>query len=473
MSSSSDQGKSSTLSQTNQSDYVVPPEQYGPPQSASQKLTPLDMNMPRVYGARWIMCFHLPPGTDKAQVYKDLRTGLAHTIISIPWIAGNIGPEEGSNSADNRVQIVDSSDGVKFPFKDLTGVLPSYEDLEKDGFPLSKLSTEDLGPIGVLPTTASPPVLAAQANFLENGLLLTVGVHHAACDASSLEDIVSTWAHNTEAAGGSLSFMAHDPLSSDRSPLMERTPGANIADFPEYKIDTQPQAGPPPGFQFPAMSSRVFHFSPESLAGLKASAAAFSTHDALCAFLWRQMTLARRIPGVSPDPPSSEERSALAFAVNIRGRASPPLPPTYMGNASMLTITDRLPASAIILGDGLPRAAAAVRNSLGVFGSPARVPLTIGLLASRPDPTDFRLAYHAFLGPDVVATSWADLKVYEKSWGALGTVGAFRVPGEGADGMIMILPRLRDGGLEVVVGLELGAMERLLEADEFAKATGR
>lgn len=50
-------------------DHVVPLERYGPSQSSSLKLTPLDMSMPRLYGARWVLCFPLPPGTDKDQVY--------------------------------------------------------------------------------------------------------------------------------------------------------------------------------------------------------------------------------------------------------------------------------------------------------------------------------------------------------------------------------------------------------------------
>jgi len=36
--------------------------------SVKQKLSPLDMNMPRLYGSRWILCFPLSKGTDKAQV---------------------------------------------------------------------------------------------------------------------------------------------------------------------------------------------------------------------------------------------------------------------------------------------------------------------------------------------------------------------------------------------------------------------
>jgi hypothetical protein len=44
-------------------DYDLKPER-----SVKQKLSALDMNMPRLYGSRWILCFPLSVGTDKAQV---------------------------------------------------------------------------------------------------------------------------------------------------------------------------------------------------------------------------------------------------------------------------------------------------------------------------------------------------------------------------------------------------------------------
>lgn len=50
-------------------DNFVRLEDYGLHQpSAQQKLTPLDMNLPRLYGARWILCFPLLPESDKLQV---------------------------------------------------------------------------------------------------------------------------------------------------------------------------------------------------------------------------------------------------------------------------------------------------------------------------------------------------------------------------------------------------------------------
>ncbi|KAH7127955.1 transferase, partial [Dactylonectria estremocensis] len=441
--------------------------QHGLPESPFvQKLTSLDMNMPRLYGARWVLCFPLQPSADTAQVYQDLQVGLAHTIKSIPWIAGTVAPEEGQDPKHNRIQVVDSSIGVKFPSCDLTGTLPSYEELKKENFPLSKLSAAQLGPIGVF-AEGPPPVMAAQANFIQGGLLLTVGVHHAVCDASALDTIVGTWSVNTAAASGSGSFTTYDAESNDRSPLMTGTPGAQLEHFSEYRLapsadSSMPQM--PAGFQMPAMATRVFRFSPEGLAGVKSAATAFSTHDALCAFIWRHMTLARNIPGSSP---TGDETSALAFGVNIRRRTSPPLTPTYLGNASMASMTSRLLVSSLTADTGLSYAAAAIRKSLNSFNGPSRVPLTIGLLNSRPDATDFKLAYNAFLGPDIVTTSWADLLVYQADWGALGAVECFRTPGDGADGVIIIYPRLEDGGLEVTVGLELRAMERLYKDEQF------
>ncbi|KAI3573533.1 transferase [Fusarium oxysporum f. sp. albedinis] len=457
--------------QGQQDDHLVTLEQYGLQQPwTQQKLTPLDMNMPRVYGARYVLCFPLMSGIEKSRVYGNLRQGLAYTANSISWIAGTIAPEEGEDPKNRRIEIINSPGGVSFPCKDLTNILPSYAELKARNFPLSEFPTAKLGPIDVMPQGPDQPVFAAQANFIQDGLLLTIGVHHSACDASALDAIMNTWSHNTAAASGSSkSFSTFDGPSNDRKPHMQGMPGADLDNFPEYVLMPTPHADAQgmPTFQLPPLSSRLFHFSPETLTNLKATAAAFSTHDALCAFVWQRMTMARMRSGVFTDPASDAETSALGFAVNVRNRMSPPLPPTYLGNASMACLTEKLTVSTITSDSGLPRVAAAIRKSVGAFNSPNRVPLTIGLLNSRPDPTDFKLAYNAFLGPDIVATSWADLRVYENDWGTMGMLDALRIPGEGADGVITILPRLKDGSLEVVVALATAAMEMLLEDKVF------
>ncbi|CAH0046139.1 unnamed protein product [Clonostachys solani] len=471
----------------------VKPSQYGLPESPSaQKLTPLDMNMPRIYGARWILCFPLETDAHYHELYEKLRIGLAHTIHSIPWIAGVIGPEEGSEISNNKIQIVESLSGLSFSsvhslsslenittytttsYRDLTDVLPPYEDLKTNGFPLSKLSTDELGPIGLM-VEPPQPVMKAQANFVKGGLFLSVGIHHAVGDATALETILGTWAQNTAAASGCGPFSTYDSPSHDREPLMKGISGAPLSDFPEYQLIPSSELQPPQmPAQLPSLVNHVFCFSPQTLTELKASAAAFSTNDALYAFLWNRMTVARFTGGASSTQHDIKNTSSsIWYAINIRSRTSPPLPPTYLGNGSMCTTTEPLAVSTLLGGDGLTQAATTIRKSVVAFNKPSRVPLTIGLLSSRPDPTDFKLSFNAFLGPNIVATSWTDVNVYERNWGALGFIDSMRVPGEGSDGTLIVLPRLRDGSLEAVVGLESEAMSRLLADEQFNKIAKR
>lgn len=314
------------------------------------------------------------------------------------------------------------------------------------------------------------PVLAAQANFIERGLLLTIGVHHSICDATGLDTILETWAFNTCAAAGSGSFSKYDPVSNDRMPLSRGLP-AEVADFPEYVILPTPQTdGPqmgPPAFEMPPMTSKIFYFSPENLVCLKTTAKAYSTNDALCAFFWHHMTLARN---PSTNTCDDNKTSSIGFAVNIRGRTSPPLPSTYLGNASFMSITQRLLVTSLKeLESGLVVAAAAVRSAVNNSNKPNIVPLTIGLLSSRPNAQDFKFACHGFLGPDLTSTSWADIGARKRPWGVLGKPDGFRIPYEGADGTMAVLPRLEDGGLEVMAALETRAMERMVTNEEFIR----
>ncbi|KAK8071387.1 hypothetical protein PG997_011590 [Apiospora hydei] len=347
------------------------------------------------------------------------------------------------------------------------------------------------------------PVMAAQANFITGGLLLTAALHHSAGDATALETALSAWAQNPAAAAAASgsnnsssgsAFTSYDAPSNDRGSLMQGTPPDSMAEFPEYVLrpnekqsslvvdETAPVAAA--DFQLPPMSGRIFYFSAAKLANLKREAAAYSTNDALCAFLWCQMTAARNpLSSFSYSSAMEDKVSAFTSAVNIRGRTNPPLPSTYLGNGSLPSMTDRLPVSELMAVSSeddpaapttgpLQRAAAAIRASLQRYQSPTRVSETIGLLRSRADPSDYKQTFRAFLGPDVVASSWSDIRVLaEGNWGGeFGAPECFRIPGDDADGAIVILPRRPvEDGLEVVVGLETGAMGRLLESEEFRR----
>ena len=281
------------------------------------------------------------------------------------------------------------------------------------------------------------------------------------------------WALNTGAPKHSGPLSKYDPVSNDRTPLSKGLPGTDIADFPEYVLKPTPpsdvSALAAPTYQLPPMTSKIFYFSPEHLAELKVTAAAFSTNDALCGFFWHHMTRSRNPPSTA-DSISDPKTSGVLFAVNIRNYTSPPLPQSYLGNASLGGITQRLSVPSLTTpSTGLIQAAASLRTAFNAVHTPSRVPLTIGLLSSRPNPQDFKFAAHAFLGPDITMTSWAGLRVREHEWGVLGKPEGFRVPYEGVDGYAVVFPRLADGGLEVMAGLESEAMERMLGCEDFVK----
>jgi hypothetical protein len=301
-------------------------------------------------------------------------------------------------------------------------------------------------------------------------------VHHSVCDAVGLDHILDTWASNTGIEGDIGASRNHDPISNDRTPLSRELLDTNIGDFPEYVLMPTTQASSQlaaPTYQLPPMESKTFYFSPKKLMDLKTEARAISTNDALCAFFWHHMTLARATSSLSPFNSTDDKNahvSATLFAVNIRGRTSPPLPQPYLGNACLGSLTKRLTVASLTHPEtGLRQAAAALRSALNATLEPSRVSRTIVLLSSRQNPQDFQFAVRAFLGPDITMTSWADLKIRDRDWGSLGSPEGFKIPYEGADGNITIFPRLHDGGLEVMVYLESEGMANMVKNQTFLK----
>jgi trichothecene 3-O-acetyltransferase len=449
--------------------------------SAKQDLTPLDMNMPRLYGTRWILCFSLESEVDHWQVFDELKSALAHTICEFPWICGQVGPEV-ADPTSGKVEVVDGDGGVHLKFNELTGTdaqFPSFEELKACSFPLSKLSSTDLSPIGVMPTEQYNPVFAAQANFINGGLLLTVCAHHSVCDATGFHTVLQTWAQMVTAVRHGSSPITVDQVVNERHRLMRGSAGGVVEDFPEYILAPTPrktkndvlshQLAETP-FKMPEMTAHIFRVTASALAALKHAASAYSSNDALNALFWRHVTLARiAAAGDGTGTISSDTETALMYAVNVRSKFSPPLPLNYTGNASVANVTKKMSIAELTSVHGLAAGATAIRASVNRSNTPDRLSKMIGLIASRSDPTDFKFAYNGFLGPDLSSTSWTDLTVYESEWGSLGRPQAFRVPGEGSDGAVMVLPRLPDDSLEVLVALETNVMHNLIADKEFGQ----
>jgi hypothetical protein len=159
------------------------------------------------------------------------------------------------------------------------------------------------------------------------------------------------------------------------------------------------------------------------------------------------MTLARNLLSPSSLESNKEKTSntsAALFEVNIRSRTSPPLPPTYLGDASLGSITQRLSVSTLTHPEtGLIRATAALRTAVNATNKASRVYRTIGLLSSRLNPQDFKFSVNAFLGPDITMTNWAGIGVRNREWGSLVNQGDLESRMRGQMALLLFPPHLK------------------------------
>lgn len=454
---------------------MIKPTIPAAPRSIS--LSPMDQTALRVY-VQLVLCFPLPGSSKKhEEIYSKLSFGLARTLSEIPIIGGTIVAEDG-DSGRVRIDIAEGYGG-KLVKQDFTGKSSglgcSYEDLQKEKFPTSLLDPDKLAPLKKVPNSSEPaPVMAAQANFFDDGLILAVCCHHSALDASSIATILKQWAENTRADATMKISEELLTTSIDRTSMMPGQSEATMADFPEYKVsnDKPPEEllwGSGPGKEY-----CIFSFSKPHLAELKNlssppnnSSEWISTNDALSAFLWHHITLARHRR--RQNPRDSEGPANLAIAINGRERLSPPLSVNYIGNAAwtcQITLDEDLVTS-----PDLYQIARFIRAAITRLDSDylKGVIKAIGLL-----PKGTKLTITGFENPAQMLSlsSWAEMGLYKLVWADIGRAEAIRLmrfPEGGGIGTGTIYPRLIDQSLEVIIGLEPQTMEELKANHDFMK----
>lgn len=451
-------------------------------------LSPLDQIMPRFY-IHLILCLpaQVSSKEDQTTIFSALKKGLQKTLVEIPYLGGVVVEDKANR---NKVHIAPGL-GVLLRLKDIRyDTDMSYQKMKNSHFPLSNFGDDMKAPVDQLSLESNPPVMAAQVNIVQGGILLAMGIHHNVMDGAGFATVIQTWASNTKtsflsngASGSEAAKPSSLPYSSlDRTSLLKASapadidPQVNIKDYPQYKLDLTPPikdlkdaptalstSKPPP------MTLAVFYFAASKLAALKYSASSsssfISTSDALCALLWSSITRARKLPGRSTET-HKPLYSRLGLAVNGRGRLSPTLPPSYLGNV-IVCPSILLPVSKLSQKTELNSIASTIRTAITEIDNDS-VHDVITLINSVPNVTDLKWAHNSFLGPDLAITSWRDMSLIGLDWGTgIGKVEAVRHPKDGFDGLCIVLPALADGGLEVLVGLENGAMEWLKEDESF------
>ena len=223
----------------------------------------------------------------------------------------------------------------------------------------------------IYPTGSDCPALYLQANFIKGGLLLSFCPYHSTSDALGWTGLLRSWAKYTSAVTNGLKVApCRSPNILDRSPLFQVNTDIALEDCHLLvKIDdvakylrsiSQAWNAAPTNRGLSNIFNVHWYFSPRRLQALKAAshpkyepswvsttaaparglqalkAASqpnseekpwLSTNDALCALLWRHITIARQLRQ------SPYKTTTFEISYNVRGLLSPSLDPKYVGNA--------------------------------------------------------------------------------------------------------------------------------------------
>lgn len=452
--------------------------------------------------------FPLKPDADPKQLYEDCKRGLARCLYQQPHLSGRIIKDAtGRNSIEIRPA---PYAGVAFEFHDHRDVkeIPSYEEFRRFGWPfgdgdqdgLSKLRPKDF------PSAQNgDPILLPQFNVIKGGIVLTMSIAHAMCDAVQCMSLVESWARNTCAvANARAKNMPEPPLLQqvaadlmDRSPM---TPNVQIEHDPE-KLATRSAKLPHWTMLDPRdpeqmdkaingiftkarltdsdlanstednlreLSASVWTFPLSSLKRLKLvadSASArdtkLSSIDCLTAFTWQRFFTAKWAPG-RPGADPVPKTTRIVYAGSVRSRLASPLPLSYMP-----TCVDLFPVSVetgsftSVSPEVLAKAARTIRRSNNnwsekIFREVLEVaqmhPLSPGLVPK--GPLDALVTDHTRLGSAIL-----------EDWGpGLGRCEAFREPYLGRvppHGEITFLPRWNNGDVDVMFAGEAVVLQRL------------
>ncbi|KAK3303536.1 trichothecene 3-o-acetyltransferase [Chaetomium strumarium] len=458
-------------------------------------LTALERIGPKVY-VRYVFPFELGEGYDLNRVADILKSGYDALTKTLPIVGCEAVPDSAPKQAGVlRAQPIADGDEIKgIAVKDLRspGTFPmTYADLKAKHFPLSAFDGDILFRRYAWPRRGERlPISLVQANFIPGGLILTWCLFHVFGDGNTFLTWTKLWAEGCRRAQG-LAIL--DPVHIDPAMLADRErPGVMRAsgrnpgraeDHPEYTLLPFTPQGPPRKMTSPSHRGHIFYFSPAALAALKAEASPakatrptddsettwISTNDALTALLWRTvMAVQQPHPARAPAPADDDDNPVSVLIVALDGRlrtADPPVHPHTLGcflgwAAASAPVRDML-SSSLSLADLAVRIRQAVRRADGQFTD------DVAALADRLDDVD-RLVPTAFLdvpGNHCVQTTWAKFDLLVVDWGGVlgGKMQAVRAPSEGIiNGLQVVLPALPDGGLEVLVGVEEGSLERLL-----------
>lgn len=288
-------------------------------------LAPWDLVMLSVHYIQKGLLFAKPPKSDNQKGFKimdlleDLKQSLSLTLVHFYPLAGRL---ETSKSEDPPSYVVfvncNDSPGARFIHAtvDLTisSILsPAYVPSVVQAFFDHDRALNHDG--------HTKSLLTIQVTELTDGVFIGCSINHCTVDGTSFWHFFNMWSEIFQAK--------REDISISRPPVINRWFPDGYG--PALSLPcTHPEQFLSP-FEAPLLKERMFHFSSESIAKLKAKANAesnsimISSFQSLSALVWRCVTRARNLP--------HDQVTYCRLATNNRSRLSPPLSPDYFGNS--------------------------------------------------------------------------------------------------------------------------------------------
>lgn len=450
-------------------------------------LSGLDARHPVHYSRRLLFFRCASPAQRDAQL-AALKTGLQALVAHCPILGGIVVPlppdEAGEGQDDWRTIVPDR--GAELVVRDLRKAMPSFEELEVAEFSASDLPSSLLMPIPSDIGNDRPfSALKVQFSAIEGGTIITFAMSHSVADGVGTDELLRILSEETRLAQVHSSQGVTAPLASldyiglDRGAVrhMSSEIEFKIEEHPAYRWNTPPPIAASSSEQktkhpFEATAPEIpvsLHISPAALARLKADASLpnapfISTHDALVALLWRSVLLLRsRRSALAKDLPASTV-GTLFMPSDARRHLN--LPPSYIGNV-VYQLTADLDLATLLSDSGLPYAAGAIRSAITAVKP--------GLVASCLAKTNEKWIDWQFLTTMLttgvaMGTDWGSGALYSADWGeGFGRLVSYRYPGGPGDAMNCVMPKLLDGGAELIVAVMPDEVEALKGTECFGK----
>lgn len=433
-----------------------------------------------VHYARRLLIFRCQSEDQRAAQLSSLKKGLEALIEQCPLLAGALSrlpPDEASTQVEEWRTIVPSL-CLELVVRDLREKMPGFKELEAEDFPSHKLLYDLLVPIPK-DVGNEGPACKVQFSAIEGGSILCWAMSHSVGDGGANNELIRILSEEIKLANENTERddQERQPMNLSRSAVKDVHSNVlfRLADHSGYRAaplsSTPEEAAERSIHPFRATTPEkplLFTISSASLAQLKsdatpASPAWISTHDALVALLWRTQIQLRRQRSAAAQKLPDSTLTTLFMPSDARKALNVPKP--YIGNA-IYQLSATLPLSALLSENGLKAAALAIRQAI-IAVSPEKVKSYYAQM--REEWIEW-----AFLGSYdttgvAMGTAWTSGDLYELDWGVtFGKLCSYRMPNEAFNS---IMPKLPNGGAEILVSVMPGEVEKLKGMKSFIKYT--